>query len=93
MDKKTLYIAQEIKAQIDNLDLIEDAFKRDEEWDDEKVTHHIREIRPSPSFLCRYEYEVLGGGRSVTLPPSLNDKILELLKEYKAELEKEFDRL
>lgn len=93
MDKNTLYRAQEIKAQIDNLDLIESAFKRDEEWDDEKVTHHIREIRPSPSFLCRYEYEVLEGGKYVSLPASLNDRILEMLKEYKAELEKEFERL
>lgn len=93
MDEKTLYRAQEIKVQIDNLDLIEDAFKRDEEWDDEKVTHLICERRPSPSFSCHYEYGILGGGRSVRLPESLNDKILELLKEYKAELEKEFDRL
>lgn len=91
MDENTFKRAQEIKAQIDNLDLIESAFKRDEEWDD--VTHSPYERRPLPSFLCSYDFAILGGGRSVTLPPSLNDKILELLKEYKAELEKEFDRL
>lgn len=92
MDENTLIRAQEIKAQIDNIDSIESAFKRDEEWDDKKVTH-VYENRPSPSFLCHYKYEILGGGKFVELPASLNDKILELLKEYKAELEKEFDRL
>lgn len=93
MDENTLKRAQEIKAQINIIDSIESAFKRDEEWDDKKVTHSPYERRPLPSFLCSYDFAILGGGRSVTLPPSLNDKILELLKEYKAELEKEFDRL
>lgn len=93
MDENTLIRAQEIKAQIDNVDSIESAFKRDEEWDDKKVTHSPYERRPSPRFLCSYEYAILGGGKSVNLPASLNDRILELLKEYKVELEKEFDRL
>lgn len=92
MDENTLIKAQEIKAQINIIDSIESAFKRDKEWDDKKVAH-VYERRPLPSFLCSYEFAILGGGRSVKLPPSLNDKILELLKEYKAELEKEFERL
>lgn len=92
MDENTLIKAQEIKAQINIIDSIESAFKRDEEWDDKKSSH-VYERRPSPNFLCSYDYAILGGGRSVKLPASLNDKILELLKEYKAELEKEFDRL
>lgn len=92
MDENTLIKAQEIKAQIDNIDSIESAFKRDEEWDDEAALL-LCERRPSPRFLCSYEYAILGGGKSVILPASLNDRILELLKAYKAELEKEFERL
>lgn len=92
MDENTLIKAQEIKAQIDNIDSIESAFKRDEEWDDEAALL-LCARRPSPRFLCSYENANLGGGKSVKLPEFLNDRILELLKEYKVELEKEFERL
>lgn len=88
MDENTLKRAQEIKAQIDKLGIIENAYKTSKSW--KNIRPLYVDVQP-PGFFCSYTLQ--GGSISVRLPASLNDKILELLKEYKAELEKEFDRL